>query len=73
VYPNPSNGNITIETADDLSYNITVYNILGEKVFDNTFTNQQNINLNHLPSATYIILIKQNDTIIKTERISIIH
>lgn len=73
LYPNPSNGNVTIETADNLSYNIAVYNVLGEKVFYNTVTNKQNINLNHLPSATYIVLIKYNDGIIKTERISIIH
>jgi hypothetical protein len=73
LYPNPSNGNITIETTDDLSYNMTVYNVLGEKVFDSTVTNKQSINLNYLPSATYIVLIKYNDSIIKTERISIIH
>jgi hypothetical protein len=73
LYPNPSSGTITIETADDLSYNITVYNVLGEKVFEGTVLNKQSINLNYLPSATYIGLIKQNDSIIKTERISIIH
>ena len=73
LYPNPSNGNITIETADDLSYNLTVYNVLGEKVVDLTVSNKQTLNLNSLPSATYIVLINYNGSLIKTERISIIH
>jgi hypothetical protein len=73
IYPNPSAGNITIETADDLSYNLTVYNVLGEKLIDVTVANKQSINLNSLPSATYIVLINYNGSLVKTERISIIH
>ena len=73
LYPNPSSGNITIETADDLSYNLTVYNVLGEKVVDLTVSNKQTINLSSLPSATYVVLINYNGSLVKTERISIIH
>ena len=73
LYPNPSNGNITIETADDLSYNLTVYNVLGEKVVDLTVSNKQTINVSSLPTATYIVLINRNGSLVKTERISIIH
>jgi hypothetical protein len=70
---NPSNGNITIETGDELSYNLTVYNVLGEKVVDLTVNNKQTINLSSLPSATYVVLINYNGSLIKTERISIVH
>ena len=73
LYPNPSNGNITFQTNNDLSYNITVYNLLGEKVFESNISNKQTINLNHLSSATYIVHIHNNDNLIKTERISIVH
>ncbi len=73
LYPNPSNGNITLQSADDLSYTITVYNILGEKVFESSASNTQSINLSHLSSATYIVKIHSNGSLIKTERISIIH
>ncbi len=73
LFPNPSNGNITIQTADDLSYTISVYNLLGEKVFESSTSNNQTINLAHLSSATYIVHIQQNGNLIKTERISIVH
>lgn len=73
LFPNPSNGNITIQTDDDLIYNVTVYNLLGEKVFESSVLNKQSINLNNLTSATYIIHIQNNGNLIKTERISIIH
>lgn len=73
LYPNPSNGNLMFETNDDLSYQLTVYNIMGEKVFESIVTNKQALNLNNLPSATYIVLIHYNNNLVKTERISIIH
>ena len=73
LYPNPSNGNITIQTDDALIYNVTIYNLLGEKVFESSVSNKQSINLNNLPSATYIVHIQNNGNLIKTERISIIH
>jgi hypothetical protein len=50
-----------------------VYNVLGEKVADLTVSNKQTINLSSLPSATYVVLINYNGSLIKTERISIIH
>lgn len=73
LFPNPSNGNMTLQTDDDLIYNITVYNLLGEKVFESNVSNKQSINLNNLTSATYIVHIQNNGNLIKTERISIIH
>lgn len=72
LFPNPSNGNITLQTADDLIYNVTVYNLLGEKVFESSVSNNQTLNLAHLSSATYIVHIKQNGNLLKTERISIV-
>lgn len=73
LFPNPSNGNITLQTNDDLSYNIIVYNLLGEKVFESNTSHNQSIHLNYLSSATYIVHIHQNGNLIKTERVSIIH
>lgn len=73
LFPNPSNGNMTLQTADDLSYTIVVYNLLGEKVFESSASNNQSLNLAHLSSATYIVHIQHNGNLIKTERISIVH
>jgi hypothetical protein len=73
LFPNPSNGNMTLQTDDDLNYTITVYNLLGEIVFESSVSNKQSINLNNLSSATYIVHILNNGNLVKTERISIIH
>lgn len=73
LFPNPSNGNITLQTNDELNYNITVYNLLGERVFESIALHNQSINLANLASATYIVHILQNGNLIKTERINIIH
>jgi hypothetical protein len=73
VFPNPSNGNIVLQTTDDLSYTISIYNVLGEKVFEGITSNNQSINVAHLSSAIYIVHIHNNSNLIKTERISIIH
>ena len=73
LFPNPSNGSVTLQSDDDVTYTITVYTLLGVKMFESNITNKQNINLNHLSSATYIVHIINNGSLIKTERISIVH
>ena len=73
LFPNPSNGSVSLQADDDITYNITVYNLLGEKMFESNITNKQTINLNHLSSATYIVHIYNNGNLVKTDRVSIIH
>lgn len=73
LFPNPSNGNITLQTGDDLGYSVTVYNLLGEKVFESMTSNNQSIYLADVSSGIYIVHIYQSDNLIKTERISIVH
>jgi hypothetical protein len=73
LYPNPTNGSITLQANEDVNYNLSVYNLLGEKVFESSISNKQTINLSNLSSATYIVHIHNNGNLIKTERISIIH
>lgn len=73
LYPNPSNGNIVFESGNEQSYELAVYNLLGEKVFESKLSNKQSINLGFLPSANYIVNISQDGVFVKTERLSIIH
>jgi hypothetical protein len=73
LYPNPSNGLVTFTSNTELSYNISVFNILGEAVANVTLKNEQIINLSSLPPATYVVLINYNGSLVKTERITIIH
>jgi hypothetical protein len=72
LYPNPSNGSITLQADEDVNYSLTVYNLLGELVYSSTIAHKQTIHLTNLPSATYIVHIHNNGNLIKTERISII-
>lgn len=63
IYPNPSNGNFMIKTnnfSEKISVNII--NILGEIVYQNDFTNTNEITINeNLKSGLYFIqLVKDN-------------
>jgi hypothetical protein len=73
LYPNPSNGKFIVETNDELSYIIELYNLLGEKVCEKFVSNKQEIDMQQLASGTYIVKIIINEVVIKTERVSIIH
>ena len=69
----PSNSTITFETGNGLTYDLTITNLSGERLFDGQVRDKQLLNLNHLPPATYFLVIKFNDTLIKTELINVIH
>jgi hypothetical protein len=68
IYPNPNNGNFTIELPDikDEVFGINIYNSFGKKVFQinqpNTKTgNQIPISLDNLEPGLYIISIKSEN------------
>jgi CRISPR/Cas system-associated protein endoribonuclease Cas2 len=71
-YPNPNDGMFTIETNDEQSYQLQVYSLLGELVFEKTVSNNEQINLLHLSSSTYITKIVKDGNVMKTARICII-
>ncbi len=62
--PNPNNGtfNINLNTIDNLDFSIDVYNIIGQKVFTqvirNTSSFEKNIQLEHISSGTYFLMIQ---------------
>ena len=66
IYPNPTNGIITI--IGEKIKNISIYNILGNqlsKVEKNNFiTNSRNIDLSNLARGIYTIQIEQNNKIL---------
>jgi autotransporter-associated beta strand protein len=61
VYPNPANGNITIHTSDKIgACHVEVRNIMGQTVFLEKYSSVHNsidVNLDHLVSGTYFILV----------------
>lgn len=60
VYPNPSNGKFHIQSMDNLSSSIKIYNTNGELVFlDNDLNTNSPIRLNQSPGL-YMVIIKTN-------------
>lgn len=61
VYPNPSDGQFTLLLSNvNSAYTIEIYNILGEKVYTETFPQSQNdktINLKGQPNGVYFYRI----------------
>ena len=67
VYPNPSNGILNIINAENSE--ISIYNILGTKVYTLKNTDKQlSIDSQNFAKGTYIIKIK-NDNEITTKRV----
>ena len=60
-YPNPvSNGKIYISSKLGLEKEISIFDVLGKKVFQNTLTTKE-LNIAALAPGVYIIKIKEND------------
>jgi hypothetical protein len=72
VYPNPSNGNITIQTDKEIGA-VIMYNTLGEMVYHQT-SNKTIVDANNLENGVYFITVKdKQQQIITTKRIVIQH
>ncbi len=67
IYPTVSNGTFTIKNgAQDVSYDLSIYNVAGEKVFGKTInSNIETLNLN-VPSGMYFVYLQNgNKTTLK--------
>jgi hypothetical protein len=61
VYPNPtSTGFVNIVGINDTAISVSVYDILGKRVINETLTNNR-INVSALNAGLYIVKISQND------------
>jgi hypothetical protein len=74
VYPNPSNGNLTIEIKGDLSsfkkLQLTVFDVKGEKVTGKRIT--ENITgMDGLAAGQYIYRISDADTLLSTGKMTV--
>ena len=67
IYPNPSKGVFNLDINNqNLNYNVIIYNLIGEKVYEKcNFTSQElKINLNSKPKGLYIIKVEIGNEII---------
>ncbi len=61
LYPNPTKDVVNIRLKDDANTEITVYNTLGNNVFNSTYSGSQiKIDLKDLPQGVYFIDVLQN-------------
>jgi hypothetical protein len=75
IYPNPSNGNITITSSIETNQAITtkVYDLLGRELYRQklSFSNKQATLKMDIPNGTYIIELKDEEGNVQRERIVI--
>lgn len=63
VYPNPTNSLVNLKSAYPIK-NISLYNILGKKIYSADPNNlQTKVNLNQLSSGVYLLQIKINEQV----------
>lgn len=62
IFPNPSKGNMTIIFPETISGNLSLFDLKGAIVYDQTFTklNQYYLTVNNLKSGVYILKIDSN-------------
>jgi len=75
VYPNPNNGQFTIESSIGGASSVEIYNLLGEKVYTrnlSTTKGTNTINVNNQPNGVYLYrIISDNGNLLGEGRISI--
>ena len=64
IFPNPTNGIVTIKLDDVAKYNITVNNVLGQTVFSTTtYGMNTSIDLSNFDKGVYTVELKDENTI----------
>lgn len=69
VYPNPASGHVTIDMANDVSYNLEVkiFDAGSGRLYTNEIVNKNGskvshkMNISHLPTGTYVMDVKQGN------------
>ena len=77
VFPNPSHGTIHIRVPGAKEFDLAVYNLLGQRVYENTSIKQDALTplalmLDHLPNGVYFIYIK-TDYFMVTRKITLLN
>jgi hypothetical protein len=75
IFPNPANNYIEVSAPYGISGNseIELFDAIGRKLIDNTITTSTaELNTTHLPNGTYLLRIKNSETI-TTQKVLIAH
>jgi len=74
IYPNPANENINIKSSNKEIKNITLFNLIGKRILNQSNVNSKyvSINISSLPKGTYLVLVESDLGTKSTQKI-IIH
>ena len=62
VYPNPSDGIFNLNLADENIYTVNVYNMMGQKIYENDHViNQHRIDIKDYPKGIYYIEVSNGE------------
>jgi Secretion system C-terminal sorting domain len=62
IYPNPvSTGKITVATKSAIEKDITIFDVLGKKVLQATFTTSKELNVSGISPGIYIIKFREGE------------
>ena len=64
VYPNPNNGNFTVETSETSNQLLEVFDLTGRLVLSQTITGKADINASSLTNGIYNIKISGNNNVV---------
>ena len=70
IFPNPSNGQITVSNSNNESYNVKIINTLGEVILTETLSGNKAFDLNKYGKGIYLIEMSNNNSI-KTQKVII--
>lgn len=68
IYPNPSNGELSfVSRFDDKAYNLEIYNLLGEKVWEENANGKvSNYDISRLVNGQYILRVRENGNFVES-------
>lgn len=70
MYPNPTNGMITVEFSSKSFATIEVYDMLGQiQHSTNAVSGKTSLDLSNVESGIYLVVVKENEVVTKTERV----
>ena len=70
VFPNPSNGEITINNSNNESYNVKIFNTIGEVILIETLSGKKSLDLTKFGKGIYLVEMS-NANSIKTQKVII--
>ena len=62
IYPNPSNGEITINSTENENYSIVVIDVLGNKIYSDSKVGKSTIDLSSFGAGVYIIQLSNENS-----------